>query len=58
MTPHPQAGVHFRDAIEHLHLTDTHVLLHPQLINCIYAPGWIELRLKVLELELRVRLAP
>ena len=51
MTSHQQAGVHFRDAIEHLHLTDTHFLLHPRLINCIYASGWIELRLEVPELE-------
>ena len=33
MVSHPQAGVHFRDAVEHLHLTDTQFLLHLQLIS-------------------------
>ena len=37
MTSHPLDGVHFRDAFELLHLTDTNFVLHPQLIRCIQA---------------------
>ena len=37
MTSHPLAGVHFRDALEHLSLTDTNFVLHTQLISFIYA---------------------
>ena len=29
----PQADVHFRDAVEHLHLTDMLFILHPLLIS-------------------------
>ena len=36
MTSHPPAIVHFRD-VEHLHLTDTHFPLGPNLNSCIYA---------------------
>ena len=39
MASRPQSAVHFRDAVEHLHLIDTHFLLHPQLISSIYASG-------------------
>ena len=35
MASHPQAGVHFRNAVEHLHLTDMRFILHPLLINCM-----------------------
>ena len=36
MTSHPQAGVHFRDAFEHWHLTDMHFILHPLLISYMH----------------------
>ena len=32
MTSNLQAGVHFRDALEHLHLIDMHFVLHRQLM--------------------------
>ena len=35
MASHPQAGVHFRNAVEHWHLTDMCFILHPLLINCM-----------------------
>ena len=35
MASHPQAGVHFRNAVEHLHLTDMRFILHPLLISCM-----------------------
>ena len=31
-----QAAVHFRDALEHLHLIDMHFILHTQLIGCMH----------------------
>ena len=31
-----QAGVHFRDALEHLYIIDMHFVLHKQLIGCMY----------------------
>ena len=31
----PQAGVHFRNAVDHLHLTDMRFILHPLLISCM-----------------------
>ena len=39
MTLHPLDGVHLRDALEHLLLTDIQFVLHPQLISCIHACG-------------------
>ena len=35
MASHLRAGVHFRNAIDHLHLTDMRFILHPLLINCM-----------------------
>ena len=35
MSPHPQACVHLRNAVEHLHLTDMRFILHPLLISCM-----------------------
>ena len=39
MTSHPPAVVHFLDVLEHLHLTETNFVLHPQLISCKRACG-------------------
>ena len=39
MTSNLQAGVHFRDALEHLHLIDMHFVLHKQLIGCMHTTG-------------------
>ena len=39
MTSNLQAGVHFRDALEHLHLIDMHFVLHKQLNDCMHAIG-------------------
>ena len=36
MTSNLQAGVHFRDTLEQLHLIDMHFVLHKQLIDCMY----------------------
>ena len=36
MTPNLQADVHFRDALEHLHLLDIHIVLHKQLTRCMH----------------------
>ena len=36
MTPNLQADVHFRDALEHLHLLDMHIVLHKQLTGCMH----------------------
>ena len=36
MTSNLQAGVHFRDALKHLHLIDMHFVLHKQLIGCMH----------------------
>ena len=36
MASNLQAGVHFRDALEHLHLIDMHFVLHEQLIGCMH----------------------
>ena len=39
MTSNLQAGVHFRDALELLHLIDMHLVLHKQLIGCMHTFG-------------------
>ena len=39
MAPNLHAGVHLRDALERLHLIETHFVLHPQLISYIHASG-------------------
>ena len=39
MTSNRQSGVHFRDALEHLHLIDMHFVLHKQLIGCMHTTG-------------------
>ena len=39
MTSNLQAGVHFRDSLEHLHLIDMYFLLHKQLIGCMHKTG-------------------
>ena len=39
MAPNQQAGVHFRDALERLHLINTHCVLHSQLNSCMHASG-------------------
>ena len=36
MTSNLQADVHFRDALEHLHLIDMHFVLHKQLTGCMH----------------------
>ena len=36
MTSHLQADVHFRDALEHLHLIDMHFIWHKQLTGCMH----------------------
>ena len=36
MTQNLQAGVHFRDALEHLYIIDMHFVLHKQLIGCMH----------------------
>ena len=36
MISNQQADVHFRDALEHLHLTDMHFVLHKQLTGCMH----------------------
>ena len=36
MTPNLQADVHFRDALEHLHLLDMHIVLHKQPTRCMH----------------------
>ena len=36
MTSNLQADVHFRDAVEHLHLIDMHFGLHKQLTGCMH----------------------
>ena len=36
MTPYLQADVHFRDAVEHMHLIDMHFVLHKQLTGCMH----------------------
>ena len=36
MTSNLQAGVHFKNALEHLHLIDMHFVLHRQLIGCMH----------------------
>ena len=36
MTPNLQADVHFRDALEQLHLIDMHFVLHKQLPGCMH----------------------
>ena len=35
MASHSQAGVHFRNAVDHLHLTHMRLILHPLLISCM-----------------------
>ena len=39
MSSNLQASVHFREALEHLHLIDMHFVLHKQLIGCIHSTG-------------------
>ena len=36
MTSNLQADVHFRDALEHLHLIGIHFFLHKQLTGCMH----------------------
>ena len=36
MTSNLQADVHFRDALEHLHLIDMHFVLHKKLTGCMH----------------------
>ena len=35
MTSNLRAGMHYRDALDHLHLIDMHFVLHKQLISCM-----------------------
>ena len=39
MTSKLQAGVQFRDALDHVYLIDMHFVLHKQLIGCMYTTG-------------------
>ena len=39
MSSNLQAGVHFKDALEHLHLIDMHFVLHNQLFDCMHTTG-------------------
>ena len=39
MTSNLQAGVHFRDALEHLHLSDMHFVLNKQQNGYIHTTG-------------------
>ena len=39
MASNLQAGEHFRDALEHLHLIDMHFVLHTQLFGCMHTTG-------------------
>ena len=39
MTSNLQAGVHFRDALEHLHLIDMQFVWHKQLIGGMHTPA-------------------
>ena len=36
MAPNIQTGVHFRNALERLHLINTRFVLHSQLISCMH----------------------
>ena len=40
MTSNLQAGVHFRDPLEHLHLIDMHFVLH-KTSKWLHAHNWI-----------------
>ena len=35
MASHSQAGVHFRNVVDHLHLTHMRFILHPLPISCM-----------------------
>ena len=48
MTSNLQAGVHFRDALEHLHLIDMHFVLHKQLICCMYTTEIVSMHLQTI----------
>ena len=39
MTSNLRDGVHFRDALDHLHLIDTRFALHKQLIDYMHTTG-------------------